>query len=386
VVSTESAHSAATSGNSSFFNNKGDVAGVFTVVGLVVLGIIVAILTAAVRRRRAKNFDRDAEEAAAEAAAQAHVPDFTDDDYGYSDDRTQQEFGDRGYSDTASHGTYSQPPLQLGESYNMSELPPFDPYAAAGAAGDPYSAAGAAGVGAAGINRARSLGRPANAVPYNAFAGPPVTSIPNPYDNPMVLGAYNAQPINYGPSFGTGNSGDLLEAAGLGGATAGLARGPSQSLASRQSPDGGLARNKSLGATTLGGMSSASEYSSSTSPYPPVGSAYPSAAQPSQPAARPLSMGDPYDGYSAPAPSSNDQQAPTNPFSNVSDQGGHGEAPRLLGGNFSSPDSSAENGYEEDELPQPTAWQGEEGNRMSMRDEEDYGYGGGRRVLKVANE
>ena len=40
-----------------FFSNKGAVAGVFTVVGLVALALIIALATNVIRRRRAKKFD-----------------------------------------------------------------------------------------------------------------------------------------------------------------------------------------------------------------------------------------------------------------------------------------------------------------------------------------
>ncbi|CCM04280.1 uncharacterized protein FIBRA_06451 [Fibroporia radiculosa] len=367
VYPTTSANSDASTG-SSFWNNKGDVAGVFTVVGVVALVVLIAIITGAVRRRRARKFDRDAAEAAAEAAANTHAPDFTDDDYGYRDDRNQ-DFAERGgYSDTASHGTFSQPPMQPGESYNMSELPPFDPYFSAGAAGDPYSAAGAAGIGA-GVNRARSLGHTNT---FNPYTAPTPVSVPNAYqDGSPPLGAYGAPQNQYGAamaSSGVNSNSDLLAAAGIaggaGGAAAGLARGPSPIASS--GPQDTLARNRSLGANTL--MSSGSEYSTSAATHQQYG-AYPSATQ-GQPGARPVSFGD---------PTSNSTESLPNPFGSAAQPG----ETSLLGATFSSPENSAdEHGAE---LGGGAPHSPEE-NRMSLRDEDDYGFNGGRRVLKVANE
>ncbi|KZT03368.1 uncharacterized protein LAESUDRAFT_366222 [Laetiporus sulphureus 93-53] len=353
-AATSSANSDATSGSKTFWQQKGAVGGVFAVVGVISLVIIIAIITSAIRRRRAKKFDEDAAEAAAEAA-NAPVPDFNDDDYGYPEDRTKDYAERGGYSDTASHGTYNQPPMQPGESYNMSELPPFDPFAAMGNSNDPYSAAGAAGIGALGVNRARSLGHNNATAPYQAFGQP--VSVQNPYyETPMPAGGYGTQ-MQSAPA-GPGNN-DLLTAAGLAGAPV-----PSQ-YPSGQEPN--LNRNRSLGAATMGGMSSASEYSSTAAPsaYAAYQMGPTSNSGHGQPAARPVSG---YSGYGQPS------------------DGLHGEAPRLLSGNFSSPETSAENGYEEDERAEPAAWHGQDESRMSLRDSQDYGYGGGRRVLKVANE
>ncbi|KAG6901613.1 hypothetical protein C0995_009953 [Termitomyces sp. Mi166 len=71
--------SAAPSTNKGFFDNKGAVAGVFTVVGLAVLALLILLVATIIRRRRAKQFDREVAAAAAEAAA-ASAPDFEDDD------------------------------------------------------------------------------------------------------------------------------------------------------------------------------------------------------------------------------------------------------------------------------------------------------------------
>ncbi|GBE82952.1 hypothetical protein SCP_0413390 [Sparassis crispa] len=357
-----------------FFHNKGAVAGVFTVVGLVVAAIVVALVTTAIRRQRAKKFDHDVALAAAEAAAGAHVPDFTDDDYGYPEDR--RDFGAQsGYSD-ASHGTYAQQPMGHGENYSMSELPPFDPYAgplvAAGAAGVGAAAAasvhsaGAAGVGAAGVNRVRSMGQK-QTTPYNAFAAPP----------PVAMQAPNTFADTQGPYGPTGSGYGLLEAAGLAGApgTEELVRGLSQTNAN-------LARNRSMGAAMLGGTALAGTGASSSDhgAYPAnytsmPGNQYGYSAQSNlqqpQSDAHLVAMEDPYEGYTAQSPLPNPFGGSTSPEQ------------RPLSGNSTTPDTSAESG--ERDVP-GIPWHQEDANRMSIRDEEDYGYNGGRRVLKVANE
>jgi hypothetical protein len=147
------------------------VAGVFTVVGLVCLAILVALITNAIRRRRAQKFDRDVAEAAREAAAAAHAspPNFHDfDDYGYNADQSV-------YTDNT-HGSYGQQPLQPSgyESYNMADLPAMANPAVAAALyraeqGQPVEEGpwNSAGVGTTGLNRSRST-----TAPYSAFAGP----------------------------------------------------------------------------------------------------------------------------------------------------------------------------------------------------------------------
>ena len=58
----------------SFLNNKGAVAGVFTVVGLLGLALLIAIVTNVIRRRRAKKFDDEVANAAAAAYADTDRP------------------------------------------------------------------------------------------------------------------------------------------------------------------------------------------------------------------------------------------------------------------------------------------------------------------------
>lgn len=356
----------------SFFQNTGAVAGVFTVVGIIVVVIIIVIITTAIRRRRAKDFDRDVAEAAADAAANAHAPNFTDDDdeYGY---RNQQDLARShslytGYSD-GSHGTYTQPPMPSNpESFNMRELPPFDPYAPGLGAG-----AGAAGVGAAGLNRARSTNQP-----YAAFAAPN-----DNYMDPSMVGGY-PQPMG-----AHGQDIDLLAAAGLTGAAAGsLARGPSQNVTMPmpQQQQADITRNKSLGAATLGSSAHGEHdayytpgydtgmYQSPAQGYPPVQA--PEQQRQSMYGEHYLgssAMPDPYGGYldvESASPGS-ELQNPHSPMP-------VGE-PRPMSGQFSGQEDSSE----DEHGAEGSAWHGQDEARLSLRDEEDYGYGGSRRVLKV---
>ncbi|THH27346.1 hypothetical protein EUX98_g6844 [Antrodiella citrinella] len=309
----------------SFFHNTGAVAGVFAVVGLVVLAIAIALITNAVRRRRAKKFDRDVALAAAEAAANARSPDFgvDDDGYGYGAGSAAAD-GSRsvytGYSD-ASHGTYAQQPLTGAESYGMSDLHNFDP--------------------------AKSATQP-----YNAFAGPQV----DPYAPPVVQTATYDAPgqqgqLRYRQRGTSGNSQDLLDAAGLTG-TGGLARGPSQSYAPQQQ----------------------------RSYQPSFPQPEPSQQQQqyrSSPPQRVVSMAeddDPYDGID----SGNNDGLGTMNMSLANPYSPSASVHIQAGERYSS---SEEGG---DAYPEPEY--GKEENRLSLRDEEDYAYGGGKRVLKVANE
>ncbi|KAH8092554.1 hypothetical protein BXZ70DRAFT_460165 [Cristinia sonorae] len=345
-----------------FFDNKGAVAGVFSVVGLVVIVIAIALITNAVRRRRAKKFDRDVAAAAAEAAANARSPDFgVDDDYGYGGSGgVSDAAGNRsmyGYSDASSHGTYAQQPMGHGaESYGMSEMHGFDPYSTSAAA------AGAAGIGAAGLNRSKS-----NTQPYNAFAGPQTDPY---YDNPPVPG----QNMRYRQG-GSANTQDLLDAAGLVpgvGAGAGLvSRGQSVSTTAHsqsQYSQSSYQPQQSYGAYVPEGY----QQTSSRSPPPQQQQTAPAP----QPPSRPGSMVDvdPYDGIeeSTPNTQANSPGIP-NPFAGPiahSQEGGHGQD-----------DSDDERDMR---FPEPSYGPGD--SRASLRDEEDYAYGGGRRVLKVANE
>ncbi|KAG6917187.1 hypothetical protein DXG01_003530 [Tephrocybe rancida] len=197
-------------GSRCFFQNTGAVAGVFTVVGLIALALLIALITNIIRRRRAKRFNREVEEAAAEAA-NAPAPIFLSDDNDYHHHQSGYGADAGGYSDDASHGTYSQPPMsQTRESYGMRDAGP--------APGELYGSGGAAGVGVARARSTRDPGAFASglqegATPYPAFAGP---------------GAY--QSGVYGNTDHTGMKTDLLEATGVGvgaGAGTGVGRGMS---------------------------------------------------------------------------------------------------------------------------------------------------------------
>lgn len=252
----------------SFFHNKGAVAGVFTVVGLVVLVLIVALGTNAVRRRRAKKFDDEVAAAAAEANKSPHYP-FDD----YDDDLS---------------GSLTQPPLAPrggigGESYNMSEYPGASGYGHTAA----YGAGAAMGAGAAGGGVNRAVSRRENNMGYQDYntgyqdynsgggqnmAGfgalnraatlrdPNAPAPPDPYGAftaPPVQGPYDVPGVRHRPSVNrAGTSPELLEAAGVVGAGAAtgayynrdvpqgagqqpLARKQSQGMPRALSPDSG---------------------------------------------------------------------------------------------------------------------------------------------------
>ena len=139
-----------TNGSKGFFENTGAVAGIFSVVGLVGLAILIFIVTAVIRRRRADKFDKDAALAAAEAAATVHNPNF-DDDYGYG----SGHHGAGGYDYADAYRVPVQlPPMR--ETYGMSDV-------GAGAYVDPDNHSvgtgggpGAAGIGAGTLYRSKS--------------------------------------------------------------------------------------------------------------------------------------------------------------------------------------------------------------------------------------
>ncbi|KAF4564966.1 hypothetical protein EYR36_002909 [Pleurotus pulmonarius] len=171
------------SNSSGFFSNTGAVAGVFTVVGVVVLAVVFALITNAVRKRRARKFDREIADAAAEAAA-AQAPAFLDDDdddierraAGYGRGGTSGGYGGNGSKESyTGYDSYGQPNLGY-ESYGMSEIPTN-----ASATGL-VASAGAAGIGASALARARSQraleaqglapGAGEAQTPYPAFVAP----------------------------------------------------------------------------------------------------------------------------------------------------------------------------------------------------------------------
>ncbi|KAI0046845.1 hypothetical protein FA95DRAFT_1679505 [Auriscalpium vulgare] len=330
---------ASRSSSSGFFHNTGAVAGVFTVVGLIALVLAVILGTNVIRRRRARKFDKEIDEAAAAAAAGSHAPDFDDYDYGSSN----APYGP--YSD-GSHGTFAQPPLSHNAVPEQYDMPSYDPYTTAG-----VGTAGAAGIGAGvgAMQRARSQLNQQD--PYGAFAEPE---------------QYEMQDSQLRYRRSTGPSApapyDLLEAAGIAGASDGpyaVARGPSQ----RGAP--GLARNPSNPNPPVA-LSSESHYSGSQPGYgqPQAwNAAAPPPVPPSMPQPQPYEE-DAYGGYL-------DEPSPdlANPYSPGMPAPAHSQS--------HTPS---------DEGVHPPYVVDQNDSRASLRDEEDYGYDGGRRVLRVANE
>ncbi|XP_006458787.1 hypothetical protein AGABI2DRAFT_190978 [Agaricus bisporus var. bisporus H97] len=217
-----------TDSSNGFFDNRGAVAGVFTVVGLVGLAILIALIVTTIRRRRVKRFD-DETAAAARDAANTQIPNFAayaDDD----DDFRPGAYGTSGakFSD-ASHGTYAQTPMAVPESYGMREMSPHGPNP--GEYFDPTTLEGSAPAGAAGIGvaRARSMrdggyaaGLTEGASPYAAFAAPGLNPAQSQYPHGMIRGAG-------GPEFD-------------------LERRPSQMT--QQTDYSGISRNKSYNAAS----------------------------------------------------------------------------------------------------------------------------------------
>ncbi|KAH9483424.1 hypothetical protein JR316_0002891 [Psilocybe cubensis] len=244
--------------NNRFFDNTGAVAGTFSVVGLVVLALLIACITSAVRRRRARKFDRELQAATLEAAS-APKPVFLDDEddapvrggAGVYDPEGYAPGGGGGYSDVSSHGTYGQPAMSVGshsyshggggggEAYGMREMHSYagpggtgsgsgpgpgygGGYGAGGGGGmggggggvapgeifDPYAAgvAGAAAGGVAGIGavRARSMRHAAEQgqQTYNNTGGTPDDGHPH---QPQPYAAFASAPAaGYDPYAGAG--------------------------------------------------------------------------------------------------------------------------------------------------------------------------------------
>ncbi|KDN38624.1 hypothetical protein RSAG8_09411, partial [Rhizoctonia solani AG-8 WAC10335] len=119
IIVSPSETAAAASTKKSFFQNTGAVVGVFVVVGIVAMILLVVIGTVFLRRRRAKQFDLDVQEAAREAArAQAPVD---DDDYAGT-----------------SYNTHSSKPItteQRAYGYGATGVTGWDPYARGAAPG-----------------------------------------------------------------------------------------------------------------------------------------------------------------------------------------------------------------------------------------------------------
>lgn len=327
------------------------MAGVFSVVGIVAVVLAFFLFTSYLRRRRAREFDREIDEAAAAAAA-AQPPDFDDYDFNSAG-------GGYGHHSETSHGTLSQPPLSLDQSRTVGDVP---------GSHDPYAGAGAAGVGA----RGRSLRNGGQQDPYGAFANPP----PEQYEMYETGRAWQQG----NPRGGTGVANyDILQAAGLASSDpyavtrastrSGLSYGHSQSGAS------GLTRSQSQGTSTL--PTTVEGY-----PMPTPAPGYPggqdTAYVPDEKARYSASYAP--DGGVSTMPPDEDEDA----------YGGYQEQ---LSGTLDNPHSpgfagprAGEDADEEQNVRAPYAQEREEAARTSLADDEDYGYNSGQRVLRVANE
>ena len=326
----------------SFFHNTGAVAGVFSVVGIIVLVLIFVLLTSFVRRRRARKFDREIDEAAAAAAA-AQAPDFDDFDY-----TSGTGIGYGPYSET-SHGTYNQPPLSHERSRNnLVDIPTsFDTQ---NNTGNP----GAAGIGA----RGRSM-RGGMQDPFGALANPPEQYEMNE----------SRRSWNQGSHRGAGTevtTYDMLQAAGLSGSDPyAVTRAPSTRLANlpMQSGVSGLTRSQSQGTSAL--PTTAENYPMPTAvpAYPGGQDTYPPEKARYSGSYRPAGDPDVYGGYlDQPSSSMENPYSPSLP------------APR------------AQNEHEdvaEQYEPNPFPHAREDPARASLADDEDYGYHIGNRVLRV---
>jgi len=306
------------------------MAGVFSVVGVVAIVLAFFLFTSYLRRRRAREFDREIDEAAAAAAA-AQPPDF--DDYDFNSGA-----GGYGHYSETSHGTLSQPPLSLDQPRN---------------AADPYPGAGVTGAGAAGIGaRGRSLRNGGQQDPYGAFANPPPEQY-EMYETGRAWQQGNSQGGAGVPNY------DILQAAGLASSDPyAVTRGPSTrsglSYGHSQSGASGLSRSQSQGTSAL----------------------------PTTPEGYPMPMPTPAPGY----PGGQDAAY-------VPDEKTRYSASYAPGGGVSTmpPDEEedAYDGYQEQPsgtLDNPHTPGFEEAARASFADDEDYGYNSGQRVLRVANE
>ncbi|KAH9038987.1 hypothetical protein EDB85DRAFT_1931544 [Lactarius pseudohatsudake] len=358
IVTVSSAPTPSSTNQSSspgFFHNKGAMAGVFSVVGVVAIVLVFFLLTSYLRRRRAREFDREIDEAAAAAAA-AQPPDF--DDYDYN-----SAAGGYGHYSETSHGTFSQPPLSHDQSANVHGS--YDAYTGA-------TAAGAAGIGA----RGRSLRNGGQQDPFGALANPP-----EQYEM-HETGRTWQQGIPRGGA-GVANY-DILQAAGLASSDPyAVTRGPSSrsgfSQGYSQSGASGLTRSQSQGTSTLpttvegypvpvamptpapayqGGQDAAyvpdekTRYSASYTPGGGISTLPPDEDE------------DAYDGY---------QERPSGTLDNPHSPG------------FSGPHAGDDVDGEQN-VRAPYAPGHQEAARASFADDDDYRYNSGQRVLRVANE
>lgn len=322
--------------------------------GLVGLAILIFIVTAIIRRRRADRFDKDVALAAAEAAATAQNPNF-DDDYGYGSNR--HGVGGYGYADT-----YPQDPVPFAptrEAYGMpnagaNAYADLDNYSV-GAGGGP----GTAGIGAGVLYRSKSGKDQPD--PYNAYAA---------HQDPTLS--------QQQPNLRHRNPGqDLLGDPSLVGGGYDVAR-------NRPFPDsGGVVRSKSVQSSNPA-QSLSSHYSTdpltqdpSVQP-PPMPESYLNHyragfdPEKHQPQTRPLSTVSMTDAYGGVA-TVMQPPAPEKP-------GNVGERYDPFEGLTQGDRNSGSSNYSEGNHPVFA----HDDPRMSLRDDEDYG--AVRRVLKVANE
>ncbi|KAF7358994.1 hypothetical protein MSAN_01239900 [Mycena sanguinolenta] len=211
---TSTVHSSAATATSSnsvhastkgFLQNKGAVAATFTIVGLVAAGILFALVTTALRRRRARRFDREI----AEEAKRVPPPVFMDDeDYTYGS--AGGYGGGGGYSDYA----------------NAAPQTHADPYAQQ--AGEPYPGHGASSEG---YGAAHSDGHPTSEAVHSGGGTPSNYMYPSGYSDlgfsdVSSHGTYAQPPMDaygnhggYGGGFGAGAAGAGAAAAmGMAGA------------------------------------------------------------------------------------------------------------------------------------------------------------------------
>ena len=330
------------------------MAGVFSVVGICTAVLAFFLFTSYLRRRRAREFDREIEEAAA-AAATARPPDFDDYDYGSA-------AGGYGHYSETSHGTLSQVPLSHDQPRNdqsRNQDGSYDTYASVGVSG-------AAGVGA----RGRSLRNGGQQDPYAAL------NPPEQYEMQETGRSWQQGTPLVGPG---GSNFDILQAAGLSSSDPyAVTRGPSTRapLSHGQSQPGtsGLMRNQSQGGSTL--PTTAEGYPMPVpTPAPVYAGAQDMAHVPNEKARYSASYApgvgvstmppdvdeDAYDGYQEQPPA-----ALTNPHS-----------PGFTGSR------GGDDADEEQNVHAPYTPEREEAARESLADDEDYGYTVGQRVLRV---
>lgn len=173
--------SSSDSSTNTFFSNKGAVAGTFVVVGLVVIGLILALSLLCFRRRRRQRLDREVTAAAMAAPAGATGRPPLDEDKGYNPSSGPQT--SESYPSTA-----NQTPMGQYDGYGATYGDPHGGY-------DPYAAA-AAGYGATGGYETMQPG--GQGYYYDPHAPPEQYSVPEQYsDAPTHSGeAYSDVPLN----------------------------------------------------------------------------------------------------------------------------------------------------------------------------------------------